>query len=160
METSESRARDPTDYTSNNWTAKAPRIARPVSNDSVNSIRVLTTAAYGSRNLLDPTPTEPSASGRLPPVTGTPSRPSKRRLAAALAAVSMVAAACGGGETEVAEPTTEATTEATSAASTESAGGVIPQLDFTASELAGAGGMIDGGDFEGTDLVVWFWAPW
>lgn len=22
------------------------------------------------------------------------------------------------------------------------------------------GGMIDAGDFEGQDLVLWFWAPW
>ncbi len=128
-------------------------MARPVSNDRVNSIRVLTGAAYGSRNPADPTHSRRSPSGRLLPVTGSSFRASKRRLAAALAVVSMFAAACGGGETEVAEPATGATTA-------ESASGVIPQLDFTAPELAGSGGTIAGGDYEGTDLVVWFWAPW
>lgn len=32
------------------------------------------------------------------------------------------------------------------------------ELRFTAPALGG--GTIDGADYAGSDLVVWFWAPW
>lgn len=71
---------------------------------------------------------------------------SRVRLAGVLAALSVLALACGG----TGEP----------AASTGPTGGDLPaeQLSFTAAQL-------DGGEFDATSLrgrptVLWFWAPW
>ncbi len=62
---------------------------------------------------------------------------------AALAVFGLAAAACGGSGSEAQESSNE-----TAAATTA---GVLP----TAS-----GGQLDLGSLEGTDYVLWFWAPW
>lgn len=90
-------------------------------------------------------------------MTGSPFRSStrsavSRRFVVALAAVAFGVAACGGSDT------TSSPAPATAGAGESAAG--VPQLDFTAPELRGAEGVIDGGSLEGKDVVVWFWAPW
>lgn len=77
----------------------------------------------------------------------------RRRLAAALLSVAVLGAACGSNDTE----TTEAAGESASGDSASDGAAAWPH-DFTA-ELIG-GGTIDAGDYEGQDLVLWFWAPW
>ncbi|MDZ7734686.1 MAG: redoxin domain-containing protein [Acidimicrobiia bacterium] len=61
--------------------------------------------------------------------------PRPRRVAVLAAAFSLAAAACG-----------------------PSAGGSDPELDFSASQLEG--GTVEAASFEGSDTVLWFWAPW
>ena len=79
---------------------------------------------------------------------------SSRRVAPLLA-LAMALAACGGGSTG---GDTSATTAG--AAPTEAASGVPSVLDFTAPQLASDGIDVVGADLAGTDVIVWFWAPW
>lgn len=71
-----------------------------------------------------------------------------RRLLVPLAAIAVVLAACGGddGATPAAQP---------------AGGGAAPAEypAFMASSVLG-GPQIDLGALEGTDVVLWFWAPW
>jgi hypothetical protein len=71
-----------------------------------------------------------------------------RRLLLVLAAVSVVVAACGGddGADPAAQP-----------AGADAAPAEYPA--FMASTVLG-GPQIDLGALEGTDVVLWFWAPW
>lgn len=63
---------------------------------------------------------------------------------AALLAFGTLAAACGADDTTV-------TASPESGAEVEMASAVLPTV---------SGGQIDTGSFEGTDTVLWFWAPW
>ena len=82
--------------------------------------------------------------------------PRSRRLTIGLAAVALFAAACGStSTTETAETTpTDADPSAQTAPSTEapSSGLVV--------DLALDGGQLEWNSLEGTDAVLWFWAPW
>lgn len=65
----------------------------------------------------------------------------RTRLLAALIAASIALVACGGsdGGTEAADPS-------------------IVDLDFQAMTVAGT--SVDADTYAGSDLVIWFWAPW
>ena len=93
-------------------------------------------------------------------MSSTPPRRGRVRLAAGAAALTLLAAACGGSDAD--DPIA-----ASSDAGTETDGGgesaAGPVLD--ASVLSGEAPLVAGGSFDlGTladkDLVVWFWAPW
>ncbi|MDW3217900.1 MAG: hypothetical protein R8F63_04740 [Acidimicrobiales bacterium] len=76
-----------------------------------------------------------------------------RRLVVAIVGVvgaAVLAAACGGGDTDGAASGSES--------QDASASPDAWPHDFQA-ELIG-GGTFDAGDYEGQDLVLWFWAPW
>jgi hypothetical protein len=60
-----------------------------------------------------------------------------------MASVALVATACGNGSSS---------TEAAAPAAAEWS------HDFIGDTYGG--GTIDAGDYEGQDLVLWFWAPW
>lgn len=74
----------------------------------------------------------------------------RSRAAIAVVSVALAATACGSGDsgTAAAVPSDNAADPAAAEWS----------HDFTA-DLYG-GGTIDAGDYEGQDLVLWFWAPW
>lgn len=90
-----------------------------------------------------------------------------RRLSLLLASTALAFAACGGGEApETAAPTTDPTTSvpptrAPDPGSTPPTAAVeVPEfLQFVAADVRG-GPDIDGSTYAGTDLVLWFWAPW
>jgi len=88
-----------------------------------------------------------------------------KRLAAPILATLLIAAACS---TDA--ETTTAPAEASAAPSSDGASGVASD-DAAATGDAAAwpftfvadqvdGGTFDAGDYEGQDLVLWFWAPW
>ena len=85
--------------------------------------------------------------------------PPFRRLAlATVAGASLLAAACGGSDV-----TADATTDAGQGDGGQEQAATGPVLD--ASVLSGQATTIGGETFDlgslaGTDLVVWFWAPW
>jgi len=89
---------------------------------------------------------------------------SRVRLIAASVALAFVAAACGGTAaetaTETAEvaaaPTAEAATAPAAEAAAEPASGPTISGVFETFDS----GSIDLTDFEGEDVVFWFWAPW
>ncbi len=90
------------------------------------------------------------------------SRPHRTRtiVLGVLMLLSLVATSCGSsGADDLATTVSDATADA-SAAANEPSG---PTLD--ASVLDGSATTVNGetfnlGDLAGTDLVVWFWAPW
>ena len=65
-----------------------------------------------------------------------------------VAVMVILAAACG------AEGPQDETVPSESAAAT----GASQALGFTAPLVGG--GQLEGGDLEGRDVVLWFWAPW
>lgn len=76
--------------------------------------------------------------------------------------VALTVAACGGG---VAAPDASSSRPASAPASAVSPGGpsgaatTVPDvLDFTAPRLGG--GTIEGAQYAGSPLAIWFWAPW
>jgi ABC-type glycerol-3-phosphate transport system substrate-binding protein len=71
-----------------------------------------------------------------------------RRLAAALVALALGAAACS----------QAGTTAGGGPPSTSTSPGVAELLDFTAPALGG--GTLRGADYAGKDVAIWFWAPW
>ena len=75
------------------------------------------------------------------------------RVLAVAAALVFLAAACGGTHTAPTEP--GAGSDSPALASRDDSG--WPH-DFTAPLVGG--GEIDASDYEGQDLVLWFWAPW
>ncbi|MDH3294989.1 MAG: hypothetical protein OER95_11795 [Acidimicrobiia bacterium] len=88
---------------------------------------------------------------------------------AVLAAIALLAAACGTANTTTVAPSpvddaTNASTEA--AASGESAKADESDEQRAAPEAAGvvlptvSGGQIDFGSLDGTDAILWYWAPW
>lgn len=87
------------------------------------------------------------------------------------AALALVASACAsqapeGSSPEPAAPASSPPPAAPSPDPTSGEGGdeeapppeVPRELRFTAPALGG--GTIDGADYAGRDLVIWFWAPW
>lgn len=84
------------------------------------------------------------------------------RTAAALLALTLVAAACGG-ETLVASQdgasSSSGTPIATEPGSSPATAAAIPEiLEFEAPLLDG--GTFRGADYAGKDVAFWFWAPW
>ena len=68
----------------------------------------------------------------------------------------MVAVACSSTSTDVADPPS-----ATAVPPSGSVAGpiTVPEvLDFSAPRLGG--GAVEGSDYVGKDLAIWFWAPW
>ncbi len=78
-------------------------------------------------------------------------RSQTRMVAGTLAIAALVGAACGTGGT-VAE---DAAVEPSAAETTESVGQALSGEFETIS-----GATIDLADFDGRDVVLWFWAPW
>ncbi|MGI9577796.1 MAG: redoxin domain-containing protein [Microthrixaceae bacterium] len=80
---------------------------------------------------------------------------SKPRLLAIAGAIAVVASACGGGADE-GSSSVDAPTGAVPADAAPAAG--TAPLEFTATQLSGE--SFNGSELEGTDTVLWFWAPW
>ncbi len=77
--------------------------------------------------------------------------------------LALTGAACtGGGEATGASPTRAPTSAPAGDMSPGGPGGpatAVPDvLDFTAPRLGG--GTIDGAQYAGAPLAIWFWAPW
>ena len=75
-----------------------------------------------------------------------------RRFLATVVALTALAAACGS------TSTTATDGAAAGDDAPEVAGNASWPHDFVATTIDGA--TIDAGDYEGQDLVLWFWAPW
>ena len=81
------------------------------------------------------------------------------RLLAAMTAAAMLLVACGGQDTSGAPPGVEnfGKTQSPPAQGMGSEG--VPEiLDFSAPRLEG--GEVNGADYSGDDVALWFWAPW
>lgn len=80
----------------------------------------------------------------------------RNRMATAIAGLtaSAVVAACGGATSE-----TTAATTAESAAEAPS-GDVLPASTFEGTATTVDGEPFDLGQLAGTDVILWFWAPW
>ena len=87
------------------------------------------------------------------------------RITAGLLGAALFVSACGDGtdngstqaQPDPTNPTTSAEPSASSPAASDSVAAAWPH-DWT-DDLVG-GGQFDAGDYEGQDLVLWFWAPW
>ena len=89
-----------------------------------------------------------------------------RSLPALLLAFGLIAASCGTDDTVTAVDSGDSSTDTSSAAdaaastdevtSDESASGVGPGVVLSTV----SGGQIDFGSLEGTDTILWYWAPW
>jgi hypothetical protein len=66
----------------------------------------------------------------------------------AVAAAVVVATACAPASQSASPSPAPGTSEA----------GTTAALDFSATLVAG--GQLEGGDLQGRDVVLWFWAPW
>ena len=92
---------------------------------------------------------------------------------AVLLGAALLAGACSDGaddEATPAQPDSTPTTASTTTATSAAAGGSSPSTtasdsvavswphDWTEDRVGG--GLFDAGDYEGQDLVLWFWAPW
>ena len=84
----------------------------------------------------------------------------RSRLASIVVASGLALAACGGGSSsEDGTASTAATTGATGTSAGDSGGEAATELlSFQAQAVDGS--TVDLGDFAGSDLVIWFWAPW
>ncbi len=71
----------------------------------------------------------------------------RRKLALLFAAVALVAAACGGGDSDTASVPGESAGEPSAATP-----------DFSGQTVLGE--QLVAGDLAGQDVVLWFWAPW
>ena len=95
---------------------------------------------------------------------GSVKHPSKlARLSVIVGAVALVGVACSSSRTDVADPpsATGVPPSATAVPPSESVAGPVPVpevLDFSAPRLGG--GAVEGSDYAGKDLAIWFWAPW
>lgn len=72
----------------------------------------------------------------------------RTRLLSRIVAAALALTACGGGETG-------------GGGSATGGGGAVPEgelLSFEAETIEGE--TVDVADFVGSDLVIWFWAPW
>ena len=70
------------------------------------------------------------------------------RLLSGLVAAALALAACGGGD---------GGGDATAGGGTDS----VPEADLLSFEAETIGGeTVDVSDYAGSDLVIWFWAPW
>ncbi len=76
---------------------------------------------------------------------------------AGLVAVALLASACGGGETTAADGTPEAT-EATAPTARPAPTDPAPVIDVSLTTVAG--GQLEWSSLAGTDVMLWFWAPW
>lgn len=100
---------------------------------------------------------------------GNVGRPSIRRVVASAALGSVALAACGGGgndanETPGARPTGESDdagiTDEQTTGDSETAGAAAGFGEVFAAATPLDGVPFDGASLDGTDAVVWFWAPW
>ena len=73
-----------------------------------------------------------------------------------LAAVVLTVAGCAGESDQTVSPPASEPGAEVSAGQLDAA--LPAELDFTADLIGG--GQLDGGDLEGRDVVLWFWAPW
>jgi hypothetical protein len=74
-----------------------------------------------------------------------------------LVAISLLASACGSGETAATEGTPEVT-EATAPTSRPAPTDPAPVVDVSLATVAG--GQLEWSSLAGTDVMLWFWAPW
>lgn len=81
------------------------------------------------------------------------SRSALQRLLLTALAIVLLASACGSDETA----TESASSDGTAGDDAPSDSAAWPH-DFSAPLLGG--GTFEAGDYEGQDLVLWFWAPW
>ncbi len=82
--------------------------------------------------------------------------PASRRLAG-IFAIALLASACGSGETTAADGTPEVT-EATEPTSRPAPTDPAPVIDVSLTTVAG--GQLEWSSLAGTDVMLWFWAPW
>jgi hypothetical protein len=92
--------------------------------------------------------------GRSPKLVG---------VAVVVGVLATVAVACSSAGTTVADPpsSTAASPSASTVPPSRSVAGPtgVPEvLDFTAPSLGG--GSVNGSDYVGKDVAIWFWAPW
>ncbi|HEX6262022.1 MAG TPA: hypothetical protein VF097_04160 [Actinomycetota bacterium] len=88
------------------------------------------------------------------------------RLIIAMGILALTTASCGSPEETTGSQSPEAAPAATSPPPTSPRPTEEPaedppvprELRFTAPALGG--GAIDGAEYAGSDLVIWFWAPW
>ena len=90
------------------------------------------------------------------------------RITVALLGAALFVSACGDGTDNGSTPaqpdptttaTTPTTTEGWSPSTVASDSVAVPwPHDWTEERIGG--GQFDAGDYEGQDLVLWFWAPW
>lgn len=79
------------------------------------------------------------------------------RRVAGLVAIALLASACGSGEATVADVTPEVT-EATGQTSRPAPTDPAPVIDVLLTTVDG--GQIEWSSLAGTDVMLWFWAPW
>ena len=82
--------------------------------------------------------------------------PASRRLAG-LVAIALAASACGGGDTTAATGGSDVT-EATEPTSRPAPTDLAPVIDVSLTTVAG--GQLEWSSLAGTDVMLWFWAPW
>ena len=75
-----------------------------------------------------------------------------RGVAAVALLIAVLAAACGG--------TDDVETASSEPAGEEPAGDVLPASTFDGEAMTVAGESYDLSQLAGTDVVLWFWAPW
>jgi hypothetical protein len=87
------------------------------------------------------------------------------RTAVALAALALVAAACGGEPAATTDavgsataPSGDGSTQAQTQTGTPTSAAIPEILEFEAPLLGG--GTLRGVDYAGKDVAFWFWAPW
>ena len=74
-----------------------------------------------------------------------------------LAAVALAVSGCAGDSDQTVTPPASEPGAEVSAGQSDTAA-VQPELAFTADLIGG--GQLEGGDLQGRDVVLWFWAPW
>lgn len=90
------------------------------------------------------------------------------RITAALTVAALLGGACSDGAVDQAAPTQPDSTPATPTTTTAAESSPVTTAsdqsavswphDWTEERVGG--GQFDAGDYEGQDLVLWFWAPW
>jgi len=92
-----------------------------------------------------------------------------KRLAAPILATLLIAAACSTDAETTTAPAEASAAPSSDGASDGASGGASDDAAATGDAAAWPftfvadqvdGGTFDAGDYEGQDLVLWFWAPW
>jgi len=80
------------------------------------------------------------------------------RVALMIGALATVAVACSSSTGVIDTSPTARAPRSPSVASPESSDPIPGVLDFSAPRVGG--GTVEGADYAGKDLAIWFWAPW
>lgn len=82
----------------------------------------------------------------------------RSRLTSIVVAAGLALAACGGGSSSDQGAGTAGTPDAAGDGGSSGGEASAELLSFQAETVDGT--TVDLGDFAGSDLVIWFWAPW